>query len=139
VPHIPDKAQAVKIIDEFGELTRQIATWQPRIDRVAELRKIIEGWFANDVADESFTLDGKLYCVVLSARAKRRTIVGMTKLYKALGQKTFLEYCSFPLTILDELLRRLNLDSAGIVNEERSGPRTVKAVLREAAAGSRVA
>lgn len=135
MPHIPDKAQAAKIIDDFGELSRQIATWQPNIDRASELRKIIEGWFIHDVADESFTMDGKLYTVVLSPRAKKRTIVGMNKLYKLLGVKTFLEWCSFPLGVLDNL----HVDPTGIVAEERSGARSVKAVLREAATGSKVA
>ena len=135
MPHIPDRAQAAKIIDEFGELTRQIATWQPKIDRASELRKIIERWFESDAGDESFTLDGKLYTVVLSARAKKRTIVGMQKLYKLLGVKTFIEWCTFPLAALDNL----HVDPTGIVTEERSGNRTVKAVLKEAAAGSKVA
>ena len=133
MPHIPDKAQAVKIVDEFGELMRQITPWQPRIDRAAELRKIIEGWFANDVADESFTWDGALYTVVLSARAKRRTIVAMAKLYKLLGMKVFLEWCTFPLSAIDGL----HIDVTGIITEERSGNRTVKAVLRQAATGKK--
>jgi hypothetical protein len=135
VPHIPDKAAAIAIVDEFGELQRQIANWQPKLDRFQELRKIIESWFAADVADESHTWDGKLYRVVVSARAKRRTIVGMGKLFKALGSKLFLEWCSFPLTALDNL----HVDPTGIIVEERSGSRTVKAVLKEAATVSKVA
>lgn len=135
MPHIPDRNAALAIVDEFGELERQIALWKPRIDRAAELRKIIENWYANDVAEESFTIAGKLYMVVLSPRAKKRSIVGMTKLYKLLGAKIFLEWCTFPLQAIDGL----HIDPTGIVNEERSGNRTVKAVLREAAAGSKVA
>ena len=129
MPHIPDKQAAIAIIDEFGELERLVATWKPRIDRHAELRKVIEHWFSADVADESHTLDGRLYRVVASARAKRRTIVSMQKLYKLLGLKIFLEWCTFPLTALDNL----RVDPTGIVVEERTGSRTVHAVLKEAA------
>lgn len=116
------------MVDELGRLDDQITIWQPTIARASELRKILQGYYANDPADEMFSLEGNRYTAIFSAKG-RKHIVDKKALYKLLGPKVFVENCDFALKNL-EVLR---IDTTGIVTEERTGPRTVKAALRESA------
>lgn len=128
MPHIPDKKAAIAMIDELGKLEDQITIFSPKITRAAELRKILQRYCANDPADEQCLLYGNEYAAVLSAKA-REHIINMPKLYKLLGNKLFLEHCSFALKDLE----KLSVDKTGIVTEERSGSRVVKTARRNSA------
>ena len=135
MPHIPDRKAAIAIIDELGRLDDEITIFSPKIARAASLRKILQGYCVNDPADEKCTLEGNHYAAVLSAKARKHVIRNMQKLYKLLGLKTFLEYCDFPLKNLE----RLNVDTTGIVVEERIGPRAVQTARRNVASADKVA
>ena len=115
------------IIDEFGEVQRLLAPTRPLVKRESDLRKKIEGFCSNVPADEGMVLEGNVYRAIIGPRATRRTITGMKRLFDALGVSKFLQSCTFPLTKIDDL----GVDTDGILVEDRSGPRTVMAVLRE--------
>lgn len=119
-------AQQAAIVDEYGELERQLGQYAHIAKRANELRKKIESWFANEEPDKTYLVDGKLYRAIVGQRATRRVISNMKKLFDTLGVKSFLENCTFSLTSLD----RMQIDTAGILSEDRTGPRTVAAVLK---------
>ena len=116
----------IALIDEFGELDRRVAEFRPVVDRHKRLKEEIEGWYERDEATDSFVAEGNCYQLQISARSNKRKIIGMAKLFTALGKTRFLELCSFPLTVLDRLLP----DSAAYVSEERTGSRTIKPVAK---------
>lgn len=100
------------------------------MSRDKELRKIIEGWFTHQEPEENFLVEGHIYQITIGPRARQRT-VHAKKLYDRIGAQKFFEKATFPLQDLD----RLGIDTAGIVVEERTGNRTVTAILRMAANG----
>lgn len=116
----------IALIDEFGELDRRVAEFKPVVDRHKKLKEEIEGWYAQDGAADSFVAEGHRYQLQISAKRKEREIVAMPKLFRALGKERFLEFCKFPLTVLDRLLP----NSAPYVQEEHSGRRTIRAVAK---------
>ena len=115
-----------KVIDEYGELHRRVAGYKPDIDRAAALKKEIESWYADSESAESFEAEGELYRVQIGPKAHQRTIVAITKVFRTLGQKQFLQNCTFPLGRLDTLLP--SAVELGIAKEERTGPRKVEVV-----------
>jgi hypothetical protein len=118
-----------KMIDRYGELDRQYKAMKPILDQREECQKKIQSWYADKPADEQYSAVGKQYTLNIGPREKKHIIVGMTKLYKSIGQKLFLSLCTFPIT----RLMGLGIDLDGIVVEERSGSRKITAVLREPA------
>lgn len=112
-------------VDEFGELDRQITAMRPRVARLAVLRAEIQSWYAESDAAGTFAVAGELYDVQIGAKAQQRTPM-MQKLYRFLGKVKFLENCTFPVSTADKL------DASAFFQTERSGPRTVTAVAREA-------
>jgi hypothetical protein len=127
-------AQWRSTIDEYGELERRYVENRSWLNRREDLRKKIESHYANEAADESFSAAGNVWQLVVGPRANKRTIVAMPKLFNRLGPKEFLGYCTFPLTTLD----RLAVDTAGIVQEKRTGNRTIAAVPLESPKQPRV-
>lgn len=111
------------IIDEFGELHRQIQLWQPSIRREQELRRIIENWFALADPAAGDVLDGELYRVIIGPRANHRYI-DCRRLYQTIGEDYWLN-ASYPLRVFDTL--RID-NAAGLTREERNGNRTVTPV-----------
>lgn len=117
------------IIDEYGELSRRVAEFKPTIDRHKKLKDEIESWYALKPAGEAFVEHGEAYSVQLSARAHERTIISMDRLYKRLGKTRFLEWATFPLSVIDKLFA----NPGEILKSERTGHRKVEAVARVAA------
>jgi hypothetical protein len=86
-PTIPrDSAQ---IVDEFGALAAKLAPVKADHNRYDELRKLISSWFSAAAADQEFTVSGKSYSVVVSARRPERWVKSMAALAKRLGAKLF--------------------------------------------------
>ncbi|GAC1699960.1 MAG: hypothetical protein NVS9B4_00430 [Candidatus Acidiferrum sp.] len=118
------------LIDEFGELDRQVAAFRPTLDRRLALAAEIQNWFVDLGPEEAATLEGRLYTLQVSACAHQRKIVSMKKLFRRIGQSLFLNWCTFPLTAIDRLLT--GADTSDLVIEARTGNRTIKAVARAA-------
>lgn len=120
--------QRASIIDEFGELSRQIAVWQPVIRRRDELRRIIENWYALGDPQLGGIEYGNVYQVVIGPRAEHR-IIDCRLLFEQLGDE-FFDNCTYPLKFFDAL----KINKSGLSKQERIGNRSVVAVLINAAA-----
>jgi len=115
--------QRALIVDEFGELSRQVQLWQPTIRRRDELRRIIENWYALSPADQSAIAAGFAYQVVIGPRAEHR-IINCQLLYEQLGDE-FWENAVYPLKYFDAL----KINKSGLSTSERIGSRSVTPVL----------
>ena len=130
----PSKA----LLDEFGEVQRQVDAFAPTAAKHKRLRDEIESYYADKDPEQEFTVSGLRYEVQIGPRAKQRTFTarGMALLYRLLGKPKFLEWCKFGLTDLDRLVP----GHTGIVVEERTGSRKIKAVAKySGAAGLKAA
>lgn len=115
------------LIDEFGELDRQVLEFKPRADRHKKLKDTIAGWFGTR-PDEQCEAEGQLYRVRVGPRAVERKITKMRALYRFLGLAEFLRRCTFPLKTLDSVAD----DPSKYVESAATGPRKVVAVLKAA-------
>ena len=119
------------MIDEYGELDRQVRQFQPVADRHESLKKLLKLKLDGLAPPgESFVRAGYVYELQVSAAANERKIGSMAAVYKAFrklgGLKAFLEACSIGITVLEERLGKAA--AAGLLVEERTGSRRLKAV-----------
>ena len=119
--------QRALIIDEFGELSRQVQLWAPTIRRRDELRRIIENWYALADPNLGGTVAGRVYQVVIGPRAEHR-IIDCRLLLEQLGDE-FFDNCTYPLKYFDAL----KINKSGLSKSERTGSRSVTPVLINAA------
>jgi hypothetical protein len=117
-----------QVADEFGELERRIQEFKPVRDRHEALKKQIQTWFEQEPADQPASVEGKLYLVQASARANQRKVKSIASLFRRLGKALFLEVATVPFTAIDRVLPAEEHEK--FVSEERTGSRTIKAVLR---------
>jgi hypothetical protein len=117
-----------RVVDEFGELSRQIAAFKPVIDRHKVLEREIASWYDSDNPAEAYEIEGSVYTAQVSARKRERRIVDMGKLFRHLGKLDFIRWCTFPLSAIDKLIAS-DLQSE-FLTEERTGSRSVKAVAK---------
>lgn len=125
---MPAKRERAAVVDEFGELERQVALLKPTLDRHAALKKEIASWYEFHSAGAAFTEAGKRYEVQISAKAKVRTITDKTKLFTALGKGRFIDLAKISLEAIDRLIPRLH--HPAFLSEEQTGNRAVRAVAR---------
>jgi hypothetical protein len=116
------------IVDEIGDLTRDLALVKPKADRLEELQKIARGWYAESPGNESFVERGARYELQIGMKGKKRRIIAMAKLFTRLGKAAFLEACTFPLEVFDRLIPAE--DHKLYLTEDRSGTRPLKPVAR---------
>lgn len=118
-----------KLLDEFGTLDAQIAKLQEFASRREKLRKQILEWVETLPPKQGIDLQGGQFCVAVSPRRPERVIQSMSKVFKALGEKQFVELASISAK---ELEKHLNAEAyARLLKEEPIGRRTVTATQRQ--------
>lgn len=118
-------------IDEFGELQRRVAEFQPTAKRSKELAEQIESWCTDEPAGLSLVLEGERYTAQISAQKLESEVVDLPKLLKKIGPNRFLLLVKGLVTKARSVLTP---EEAKIfVAEERTGSRTVKAVAKHQA------
>lgn len=117
-------------MDEFGELSRQIESFQPVIRRQKALSDEITSWYQDLAPDQSALVEGHLYAIHISERAFERSIPSLRKVYKSIGLKLdeFLKLCTLPLKHLDSFIDPSQ--QGDLVDRQRTGRRSVKAVAK---------
>jgi len=133
MPQATGKASAIHfeqqaLIDEFGELDRQLQAFQPTAARHRVLREQIMAWAPDLLPAQATTFSSDLYDLHLTARQSERSIVSMPKVYKAIGKETFLSICSLSLKALEETLGKDRAEAHVAWNQ--SGPRKLVAVAK---------
>ena len=124
-----------KQIDELGEIQRRLDLVKPLEIRARELRLRIVDSVKHLNADDQVELVGKFYVAQVGKASLKHTVKNMSRLLKRLGQKVFLEHCTIPLGVVEQLVS----DPSEFLSEERSGPRPVRTVPRVAAGGKAAA
>jgi hypothetical protein len=117
-----------KLIDEYGELCRQLDAIKPAVMRHKELGSMLQSWYVDTPADEPVTAQGRLYTLQISPRDHQTTIKDIRRVYRVLGVAKFLELCSITLKAVKESVDAKVYE--GLVETHRTGFRTLKTVLR---------
>jgi len=120
------------VVDEYGELERKIALLAPTIARRDALREKILSWCAGQPADEAVTVQGAQYRIDITPCEYKRFIPNMAAVFRLFGQDKFLQYCTFPLGILDSQLSKA--EQRAVIRKERLGSRRISAVAKAAPA-----
>jgi hypothetical protein len=122
----------IAIVDEFGELDRQMQASKPIRERHEALRKQIALWFEGKPGDEPCVVEGRHYTVQASPRAHQTKVRSLSKLFTRLGKTLFLQLCSVPLTAVRNSLPEEEHEK--FLSEDRTGHRTIRAVPKAKAA-----
>lgn len=118
----------VALIDEYGQVCRQLDLVKALEKRQEFLRRTIAGWFADNAADQAFVAEGTKFIVEVGARATRRTIKNMAALQTRLGKAKFFRVVTVPMAELDRVLPAD--EQAEFVSLDRTGPRNVRLIQR---------
>lgn len=122
-----------QLIDEFGELDRQMQQMKPAVERYEALKAIIKGWYDHSPPGGTAIAKGRLYEIQVSARETQRRIRSMMLVYKAVGGlQKFFALVTVPLKGLEDLIGKEK--AAALLVEEQCGSRRLKAVPKSSPA-----
>jgi len=119
---------SAELIDELGDLQKQIAAAAPLAKRAAAIRETILGWTKGLKATASATFDGTRYVAVVGACQNKRTIKDAAKVFDRLGKKVFLEVCSVALSAIEEHVPLP--ERPHYIEESLTGPRRLEVMAR---------
>ncbi len=114
------------IIDEYGELCRQIASHAPAVARHKQVAAIIQGWYAGASPLATFQETGKRYTLQVSPCKTERKIASMGKLFALLGKLRFLRLAKITLADLDANVSAE--DAQALTKTAPTGHRALKVV-----------
>jgi hypothetical protein len=121
-----DRNSKEAVIDEFGQLDREVAAFKPTLDRHKLLKEKILSWFPELPGDQAASVSGLLYDANISPRENERRILDMASVYKNVGKARFLEICKLTLKALEGTMGVEQ--AAAFFVSERTGPRKVTAI-----------
>lgn len=133
-----DETQLARLVDALGRIeaelnTAQVAMWKAKEKAASELRKQITALAGGD-PNVDLSVMGNTYEAVLGPRENERELAPMPKLFRKLGQATFLKACGFTLTAFDALSKQWpDKEKDALVTTARTGSRSVKTFRIEAA------
>ena len=116
------------MIDEFGALEIKIALNSGYAKRREELRKQFLEWADHVPPKQGIDIEGMAFCVAVSPRRPERVILSMPKVFKAMGEKRFLEECNLSVKAIEEAVPAAAF--AKLIEERPIGRRTVTATRR---------
>lgn len=125
-----------QLVDEFGELDRQIAALKPKLDRYESLKKEIRGWYQDHAADQPAIASGAVYEIQVSARGRERSLSLKAKLtvFAKLKKARFVELASITLTAIERAPELGEEFLAKICEWKQTGARTLIVVAKRPAA-----
>lgn len=130
-----------QIIDEFGEVDRQVLGFKPTLARHKALQAQILGWYLDLPGDQTITAEGKLYTVQVGMRENKRTLTNVKRAFrmiqKAIGLDDLLGLITLPLKAIDQHIAIA--DQRTIVKQERTGPRDLTVVAKAPVAAAQKA
>ena len=126
---------SAELIDELGDLQKQIAAAAPLAKRAAAIRETILGWTKRQKAMATATFEGKRYVAVVGGCQNKRTIKDLGKVFDRLGKKLFLEVCSVPLGAVEEHIPLP--ERPDYIEESATGPRRLEVMARGRAPADR--
>lgn len=124
----PTTPSRESILDEYGELSRQVAAFDPIKKRHEKLRTQILTWYPDLPDEESKALSGDLYDVTITPRETQRRIINMSRVYRGLGRDKFFKVCKVTIEALEEAFGKIG--AAAHLVSQQTGPRHVVAVAK---------
>lgn len=118
------------IIDEYGELSRQLAELDPIKSRHELLRKVIQGWFDAVPADEPAVMQGRRFTLQVSPKENSTKLKSIRAVFREMGENKFLDHCSITLKAVKDVLGEERFKN--FATTDRTGYRTLKAVAKAA-------
>ena len=130
MPHADRSA----VIDEYGELDRQVSQFEPTRKRHKELQDAIRSWHDSEPADAACSVSGRLYDVIVGMCGEERFLEPKAKaeIFKRLGRARAFQVFSITLKAVEAELGGVVL--ATLASKARTGSRKLTAVLRKKAA-----
>lgn len=128
-PLPPDELTLRDLADELGEKLALADLFQAETgDRLKELKDEMRTRFEVYPADQTAVVRGSRYLIELGVKKNERTIISLPAVRRKLKMKIgdFLEFCGMTLKVFDRVVPEDR--QAGLISEERSGPRSIKAV-----------
>jgi hypothetical protein len=127
---VPKPLSLPAIIDEFGDLDREIQLFAQKVKRHKELRDLIGEAVETRKAEKPIILRGTLYELQLSPRKAERTVTDKTKLFgllkKLLGLDALIAALTIPLGLIDKWVP--DAEDAGLAASAATGIRTITVV-----------
>lgn len=119
-----------QLIDEFGELDRQIQEFAPKAKRFKVLQDQIRSWYEAHPADQPAIAEGTVYQIQVGARGLERffNLKAKTKIFTQLGKAKALELFSITLKAVEDSLGRGDMEL--LVSQALTGSRKLVPVLR---------
>ena len=116
------------MVDELGDLERDLAPWKPKIARAEALRKALRAPYKDADPNATFTLDGERWRAIVNP-AGNETYVDKSTLLKLIGSVRFAELASVTVAALSQV----TADIAGAVTKQsQTGTRKLSLVLLSA-------
>lgn len=88
------------IVDEIGDLERELAPLKPKAARLELLRKQLRYAYENSPAESEYTVEGSRYAIAVGPRGNQ-TVIDIPKLLKLIGVKLFARIASVTLKALE--------------------------------------
>lgn len=135
-PATPTPAILPSQIDRYGYLDARYLEAKKWLDERETLKKVIQEHSTSAPADQPVRLEGKLYVVDLGLRENKRAVTNKARAFaalrKVLGMSGLTEALSYTLKLLDEHVPEAS--QTAFVSTERTGPRSIRSVIKAAPA-----
>lgn len=123
------RQEIIAIIDELGEVERKFRLWTPGVNphaaRLAELRATVNAWYANELPEASFVVEGEQYRLQVKACEFRRDVTAEAQhqAFEATRKKGIDPFLIFKAT--QESIQRVLGEGFlnAIAPKKRTGPR----------------
>ncbi len=127
-----------QLIDEFGELDRQIREVAPKVARHKALTEQIRSWFTDHPADQPAEADGQLYRIQVKPRSKKRffNLKAKAAIWKRLGKGAL---AAFNITQEAVVKAFGEAEKELLLSEELTGTRELIPVLKAPVVGAKAA
>jgi len=121
----PAETPLGELVDELGKIEHQLEPYRAAMAREDKLRLMIRARFDSSPAAEAFETAGERFAALVGARGNV-SVIDNKRAFKALGAAAFQRIAKLTLA---GLLRE-NVDTAGIVTQEQTGPRSLRIFRR---------
>jgi hypothetical protein len=124
----PD-AERARLVDEYGELDRQVKQFKPVADRHEAVKAIIKSWYDAEPAEAKGVIQGNRYEVQIGARAKVRSWLSLARVAKAVGGvKVLIRLCTVSIEAVEGKIGKEK--TAELLEEDLVGTRRITAVAK---------
>jgi hypothetical protein len=112
------------IVDELGDLEKELQPFKPKIARAEALRKMLRDKYREQAADQSFQVHGTKWSALLSACGNSTEIL-VRALFKAIGASKFLDVATVSIKAASAAVPAEVLASCSSVSQTGSRSLTV--------------